>query len=256
MYTLLQTKTRIFITLLISTGAIFFTGSTYAWWSDAADTTIPLCQGNECTLQAGVDALKTPLENSGINTTQSLTDYVITIVQYFLGFVTVVAVLYIIYAGFQVMTGGGDEEKSKKAKNIIIYVTIGIAIMWLAYAIVDIIMVGVDPEHNRTTWLGEKTKSIWSISSVDAYTENDLNTFADYQKQLQANVEMMETEFRLNGQVSSSLISQARSLVDQAYLRLPDNPDASSKNDSAKRAVDLAIGLMEKNPGSQAQVQT
>lgn len=35
------------------------------------------------------------------------------------------------------MTGAGDEEKSKKAKNIILYVIVGIVIMWLAYAIVN-----------------------------------------------------------------------------------------------------------------------
>lgn len=35
------------------------------------------------------------------------------------------------------MTGAGDEEKNKKGKNIILYVIIGIVIMWLAYALVD-----------------------------------------------------------------------------------------------------------------------
>lgn len=60
--------------------------------------------------------------------------------KYFLGFVTVVGVIYIIYAGFQLMTGGGDEEKVKKARQIIIYVIAGIVLMWLAYWIVAIII--------------------------------------------------------------------------------------------------------------------
>jgi type IV secretory pathway VirB2 component (pilin) len=58
--------------------------------------------------------------------------------------VTLIAVLYIIYAGFQIMTGAGDEEKNKKAKNIILYVVIGIVIMWLAYSIVDFIIKSID----------------------------------------------------------------------------------------------------------------
>ena len=41
------------------------------------------------------------------------------------------------------MTGAGDEEKSKKAKNIILYVIVGIVIMWLAYAAVNWIVTTV-----------------------------------------------------------------------------------------------------------------
>ena len=60
--------------------------------------------------------------------------------RYLLGFVTIIGVIYVIYAGFQLMTGGGDEEKVKKARQIIIYVLVGIVLMWLAYAIVTIII--------------------------------------------------------------------------------------------------------------------
>jgi type IV secretory pathway VirB2 component (pilin) len=54
--------------------------------------------------------------------------------------VTIVGVIYIIYAGFQLMTGGGDEEKLKKTKNIIVYVIIGIIVMWLAYPLMKFII--------------------------------------------------------------------------------------------------------------------
>jgi type IV secretory pathway VirB2 component (pilin) len=54
--------------------------------------------------------------------------------------VTLIAVIYVIYAGFQIMTGGGDEEKMKKSRNTIFYVFIGIVIMWLAYALVTLVM--------------------------------------------------------------------------------------------------------------------
>ncbi len=58
----------------------------------------------------------------------------------FLGFITLIAVLFVIYAGFQLMTAGGDEEKMKKAKTIIIQVVVGIIIMWLAYSLVNWVM--------------------------------------------------------------------------------------------------------------------
>lgn len=66
-------------------------------------------------------------------------------VSYFLSFVSLVAVIYIIYAGFQLMISAGDEEKMKKTKNIILYVVAGILIMWLSYGIVKWIidLVGV-----------------------------------------------------------------------------------------------------------------
>lgn len=41
----------------------------------------------------------------------------------------------IIYAGFLVLTGGGDEEKSEKAKKTIIYAIIGILIILFSYVI-------------------------------------------------------------------------------------------------------------------------
>ncbi len=53
-----------------------------------------------------------------------------------LSFVTLVAVIYVIYAGFQVLVGGSDDKAIGKAKSTIINVVLGIIIMWLAYAIV------------------------------------------------------------------------------------------------------------------------
>ena len=53
-----------------------------------------------------------------------------------LGFVTIIAVVYCLWAGFQIMTAGGDEEKVKSGRKTIIQVIIGIIIMWLSYAIV------------------------------------------------------------------------------------------------------------------------
>lgn len=68
----------------------------------------------------------------------------VTIIQYLLSFISLIAVIYVLYAGFQIMIGGGDEEKTKKAKNIIIYIVVGISIMWLAYAIVSLIIEAID----------------------------------------------------------------------------------------------------------------
>ncbi|NDK19594.1 hypothetical protein GW819_02020 [Candidatus Gracilibacteria bacterium] len=58
-----------------------------------------------------------------------------TAINYFNGFVGIVVVLLIIYAGFLVLTGGGDDEKLKKAKSIIKYAIIGIFLLVASYTL-------------------------------------------------------------------------------------------------------------------------
>lgn len=41
----------------------------------------------------------------------------------------------IMYAGFLILTGGGDEEKNDKAKKTIAYALIGVVILLFSYVI-------------------------------------------------------------------------------------------------------------------------
>lgn len=72
----------------------------------------------------------------GIETNRKFSEYVQDIVIYLLSFVSIIAVIYMIYWGFIMMISAWDEEKLKKTKNIIIYVIVWMTIMWLAYSIV------------------------------------------------------------------------------------------------------------------------
>lgn len=49
------------------------------------------------------------------------------------GFVAIVTVLIIIYAGFLVLTGAGDDEKMKQAKGTIKYIAVGLAVLASTY---------------------------------------------------------------------------------------------------------------------------
>ncbi|PIE85481.1 hypothetical protein CSA08_01845 [Candidatus Gracilibacteria bacterium] len=71
-----------------------------------------------------------------IETDRRFSEYIQDVVKYLLGFVTVIAIIYMIYGGFTMMISAGDEEKVKKTKNIIIYVIIGIFVIWIANSIV------------------------------------------------------------------------------------------------------------------------
>ncbi len=51
-------------------------------------------------------------------------------------FLSILAVGYGIWGGFQIVTAGGDEEKVKKGRTILIQVVIGIIVIWLAGSVV------------------------------------------------------------------------------------------------------------------------
>jgi amino acid transporter len=65
-------------------------------------------------------------------------DPVVVTVQYiniFVGLLALLAVLYILYAGFAWMTSAGNEEKALKAKRTISYTVVGLGIMLASWGI-------------------------------------------------------------------------------------------------------------------------
>lgn len=65
---------------------------------------------------------------------------ILTIVNFFLGFLGLIAVLMIIYGGVLIVTSAGDPEKAKKGKQILMYAAIGIVIILLSFAFVATIL--------------------------------------------------------------------------------------------------------------------
>lgn len=57
-----------------------------------------------------------------------------------LGFLGLLFVILVLYAGFLWMTAAGDDAKIKKAKQIIIAATIGVVIIFAAYAITSFVI--------------------------------------------------------------------------------------------------------------------
>ena len=56
----------------------------------------------------------------------------------FAAVIALIAVIMIIYGGFLYVTAGTNEDNTKKAKSILIYAIIGLAIAILSYAIVNV----------------------------------------------------------------------------------------------------------------------
>jgi len=64
----------------------------------------------------------------------------LTIVNFFLGFLGLLAVLLVIYGGVIVLTSAGDPEKAGKGKKILLYAVIGVVIILLSFAFVNTIL--------------------------------------------------------------------------------------------------------------------
>lgn len=222
-------------------------------YSGTDDGKIYICNGSDCTFSWGIDAVKDSL--NGQVSDVPFSEYIQSVIWYFLWFVSVVAVIYIIWAWFNVLTGNWDEEKLKSARRTIVFVALGIIIMWLAYAIVRFIMNGIIDRQpsSASTQIGPNTALNWIIPSAnaEAYTENQIDTFAQYKAKVQVAIEELETELRINKEVQPSSLQNLKQLVQQAADRLPDkDPTTSAANESAKRAIDMYIGIALKDPKS------
>ena len=129
-------KTLKLITLFILTLGIFVNTwiiNTSALWSNPEK--IYLCSWDECGLEQWVKLVKTSVED--IDTEWEASDKIQDIIKYLLWFVTLIAVIYIIYAWFRILTSSGEDEVIKNSKKIIIYVIVWILVMWFAWTIAN-----------------------------------------------------------------------------------------------------------------------
>jgi len=128
--------------LVISLGVFISISSLQAGFFDSFINTgtpeVRYCNNGECGLEEWIDVIKWGITD--LETTRTASQYIQDIVIYLLTFVSIIAVIYIIYAGFQILIWWGDEEKMKSSKQTIIYVIIGMILMWLAWPITQFIL--------------------------------------------------------------------------------------------------------------------
>jgi cytochrome bd-type quinol oxidase subunit 2 len=72
----------------------------------------------------------------------SIRALILRIVDFFLLFLGLIAVIMIIYGGVTYVTAAGNEEKVGKAKKIIMYAIIGIVIVLISFALVNTVIRG------------------------------------------------------------------------------------------------------------------
>lgn len=105
---------------------------------DSAD--FPYCTGNDCSFQWWLESIKTHITD--IEKEKPLSVYIQDVIVYLISFVTLLAVIYIIYAWFRAifMSWSWNEEVFKRSMKTILNVATWIIIIWLAYSIVFFII--------------------------------------------------------------------------------------------------------------------
>lgn len=66
------------------------------------------------------------------------------IINYVLGFVGTIALLLFIYGGIIWMTSAGSAEKVKKGRDIIVWAIIGMAVIFMSYILVKVIIIALE----------------------------------------------------------------------------------------------------------------
>ncbi len=70
----------------------------------------------------------------------SLKTVIVAGIDWALGFVGLIGIIAIIYAGFLYLTSGGDDAQAQTARKVILYTIIGIIIILMSYTIVSAIL--------------------------------------------------------------------------------------------------------------------
>lgn len=94
--------------------------------------------GDDCSLEKGTDIVKDGIND--IEKDRRFSVWIQDVVKYLLTFISIIAVIYVIYAWFKVLTSAGNDDEVKKSKTTITSVLIWMVIIWLAYAIVTWIL--------------------------------------------------------------------------------------------------------------------
>lgn len=152
------------ITFLGLTG-IIATTPTFA----ATNGTTPNCT-NICDDKCPVDdAVKRANGCDRNNSKDELPNVITGIINGIIAALGIVAVVFIVIGGVQYMTSAGDSSKTKKAKDTILYATIGLIICVLSFAIVNFViknLIGGQATGNYTSQTDcEKAGHYWNSTT-------------------------------------------------------------------------------------------
>jgi phage shock protein PspC (stress-responsive transcriptional regulator) len=101
---------------------------------------VPLAAARAAKLDANELGLNEIGSNLGLSTEQNVKAVIANIIRVLLGFLGLIAVVLVLYAGFQWMTAAGNEEKVATAQSTLRAGLIGLVIILAAFAIASFII--------------------------------------------------------------------------------------------------------------------
>jgi len=90
-----------------------------------------------------------PPANKPASVPEDLGKVIVNTTNWILGFVSLIAVLAIIWGGVQYLTSIGNEDTTRNAKRTITYALLGLAIAGMAYAIVNVLVSSIITDGGR-----------------------------------------------------------------------------------------------------------
>lgn len=76
----------------------------------------------------------------GISGSRNLTELIYAAIRLMLTFAGAIAVLFVVYGGFQYLTAQGNDEQAEKGKTTLVNAMMGIVIIILSYALVAVVV--------------------------------------------------------------------------------------------------------------------
>ncbi|MBT6068996.1 PKD domain-containing protein [Candidatus Peregrinibacteria bacterium] len=139
--------------------------------------------------ETGFEAPDADGYSEGLTQNHGVRDFVLNVVNFALGFLGLVGVVAIIYGGFIYLTAGGDESKTEKGKNSILFAVVGIIIILASFAIVRTVIcyapVGGDDKPSFCRAGGGGGTSAGEIELTETVGDSVQITFENAQRRLQ-----------------------------------------------------------------------
>ena len=124
-------KTKIIKPIIASLAVLCLAFSSVSVFADQCSPNV--CSGNYPTSVKSACGCAT-------SNPKALPDVVVNILYSVIGVSSIIAVVFIVIGGIHYMTSAGDAGKVKKAKDTILFATIGLIVCALAFAIVNFVI--------------------------------------------------------------------------------------------------------------------
>ncbi len=208
---------------------------------------IPYCTDRQdCSLQNGANIVANDV--SDLVKTETATQYAQRVAKNILGVLGIVGVLFVIWAGFQILTAGGDDDKVKAGKTIITNVAIGFVVIFLAWSVVSFVINKILTPKGEISGSGATSSVLeFLIPKAAAAEVPSQVTYATYRDQILALVPKMKAEADGSG-ISRETLAKLRSLVEKSALTLPDTGVNLANNALVTDAL-AKVDQLLKSPG-------